>query len=313
MLSLDAFLNRYMKRSDRFVPARLQAALSLLERVRDFPTLLLSEHLAGKGSAGLKSHETFGNRAHERLNLQALNKIHGRRSSNLQEWGQPLLEIVRAAGFERANSPGRDAILSDAQQVLAVVLRGIIEQDPLEAHMRGRTVKSCIHEVLLCAEEKGKAGEVAQYLVAAKLMLRFGEEIPVQPANKSDRSSRIDPNARAGDFTFEDAVIEVAVGLPDDKHIEQIASVLENSDCEIWLLTRADRVATWENELESTEGLDEKRVVVSSVEAFVGQNVTELGRFSSRGKATEFKKLIDLYNTRWVDNVGTPGIRIILR
>ena len=89
--------------------------------------------------------------------------------------------------------------------------------------MRGRSAEAVIHEVLRQAELKGKSGDVAQYLVGAKLALRFNREIPVFPVNKADRKSRADRDARLGDFQIEDAVIEVAVGLPDEKHVVQIA------------------------------------------------------------------------------------------
>ena len=46
--------------------------------------------------------------------------------------------------------------------------------------------------MLRAAEEKGKSGDVAQYLVGAKLALRFNLEIPVYPANKSDRDQKLD-------------------------------------------------------------------------------------------------------------------------
>jgi hypothetical protein len=54
-------------------------------------------------------------------------------------------------------------------------------------------------------------------------------------------------------------------------------------------------------------------VVVTSVEAFVGQNITELGEFSAKGKADRLRALFDLYNERWVARVGTPGIRIVAK
>lgn len=170
-----------------------------------------------------------------------------------------------------------------------------------------------IHDVLKQAEEKGKSGDVAQYLVGAKLALRFKRDVPVFPANKADRKSRSDREARLGDFELENAVIEVAVGLPDDKHISQVGEALEVSDAEVWLLTRADRVATWKNELSDSDGVDIRRVVVTSVEAFVGQNVTELGEFSAKGKLAQLQALFDLYNTRWISQVGTPGIRIVMK
>jgi len=86
--------------------------------------------------------------------------------------------------------------------------------------------------------------------------------------------------------------------------------VLEDSDNEVWLLTRSPRVKTWQDELEEAEGIDLKRVIVSSVEGFVGQNITELGKFSAKGRATQLEELIKLYNERWIAVLGPPGIRI---
>jgi hypothetical protein len=308
--ALDSFLQTQMKKGDRFVAARLQAALALLERLRDFPSLSLSAHLSQSGSAGIQAHETYGDKALERLHLQPINKNHGRRSSNLPGWGQELLNAVAASGFASATPEVRSEILNEMQAIFAVPLRAILEENPLEVRLRERTAEAVISELLEAAEAKGKSGDVAQYLVGAKLAMRFNRTIPVYPANKSDRTSCFDPAPRLGDFEVENAVIEVAVGLPDDKHLQQIAEIQEKSDAEVWLLTRADRVETWQRELKKEEGVETKRVVVTSVEAFVGQNITELGEFSTKGKIDRLRDLFDLYNKRWVAKVGTPGIRI---
>src|SRR5206468_12286412 len=97
--ALDAFLQTHAKKGERYVSARLQAALALLERLREFPSLALAEHLSQSGSAGIRSHETYGERALQHLHLQAINKNHGRRSSNLPAWGQELLNAIAALGF----------------------------------------------------------------------------------------------------------------------------------------------------------------------------------------------------------------------
>lgn len=163
------------------------------------------------------------------------------------------------------------------------------------------------------ASEKVRCGDVARCLVGAELALRLGREIPVHRANKGDRKSRLDRAARLGDFEIESAVIEIAVGLPDDKHVAQVADVLDSTQLEVWLLTRADRVATWRNELEFEEAAQTRRVVVASVEAFVGQNITEMGEFSAQKKAEQLRALFELYNAQWVAKVGTPGIRIVAK
>jgi hypothetical protein len=312
-LNIDDFAQKSMKDGRRFVPARLQAALALLERLRQHPSLSLADHMASKASPGLESHETFGNLAHKRLNLEPINKNHGRRSSELRNWGPELLDILKSAGFTEASSDTRSSLIDAAQSVFASYLRRILEQEPLEVRVRGRSAEAIIHEVLKQAEEKGKSGDVAQYLVGAKLALRFKRDIPVYPANKADRKSRSDREARLGDFEIENAVIEVAIGLPDEKHVTQVIEALEDTDSEVWLLTREDRVPMWKNELGASDGLDIRRVVITSVEAFVGQNITELGEFSTKGKLSHLQALFDLYNTRWVSQVGTPGIRILIK
>jgi len=309
-MQFDDFIQQHMKKCNKAVPARLQTALALLEKLREEPSLDLADHLASPGSSGLEGHETWGDRAHERFKLEAINKNHGRRSSSLQDWGSQLLGILKAAGFEAAPPPMRSSLIDTAQAAFAAVLRNILGQEPLQVRLKGRSAQAVIRDVLEQAQAKGKSGDVAQYLVGAKLMLRLRVEVPVHPANKADRRSRGDTSARLGDFEIEDAIIEVAVGLPDDKHVVQIAEALEDVDKEVWLLTRSQGLKTWEEELEAAEDLDLKRVIVGSVESFVGQNISELGKFSAKGRAAHLKKLFELYNARWVANVGSPGIRI---
>lgn len=309
-VNLDDFVTRHMRQGDRFVAARLQAALALLERLREEPDLRLQAHKK-PNSAGLDSHETYGNRAHAALGLETINKNHGRRSSNVGGWGQELLDRMSDAGFASLSPAAKGAMIDATQTHFATLIRGILDQDPLEARLKGRSAEFVIREVLKQAEAKGKAGDVAQYLVGAKLMLRFKRDIPVVGSNKGDRKSRSDASARTGDFEIENATIEVAVGLPDDKHLAQIAEALDDNELEVWLLTRHDRVATWQHEIAEYEGMDTRRVVVTAVETFVGQNISELGEFSAKGKASQLQELFKLYNERWITQVGTPGIRIL--
>jgi hypothetical protein len=289
----------------KLVPARLQAALLLLERLRDHPILVLDEHFSKPGSSGLTSHERYGNQAHQRFGLVPINKNHGRRSSSLRDWGQELLDSLRAAGFEDEGQ--RTQLIDTAQQFFAAPLRAIINEEPLEARLKNRTAEAIIADLLKQAEEKGKTGDVAQYLVGAKLRLRFNRPFPAVRANLGNRRSRTDPHARLGDFSLEDGVIEVAVGLPDDAHLDQVTDILEESDNEVWLLTRAERVDVWKSELAKLEPKESRRIVVTSVEAFVGQNITELGSFAAKQKAQKLRELFDIYNSEWITALNEPG------
>ena len=214
-------------------------------------------------------------------------------------------------GFELLSDAGRLQAIDAAQSTFAAVLQNILEQEPLQARLKGRSAEAVIRELLEQADEKGKSGDVAQYLVGAKLMLRLEIEMPVHPANRGDRRGRGDMDARLGDFEVEDAIIEVAVGLPDEKHLTQIVDALGDGDKEVWLLTRSSRVKTWQDELKDTDEVDRRRVIVHSVEGFVGQNLSELGGFSVKGRAVQLERLFTIYNDRWVAAVGTPGIQIV--
>lgn len=312
-LSLDDFVLREMHKSKHLVPARVQAALALLERLRVMPSLDLHNHLASRGSSGLESHESFGNLAHQRFQLEAINKNHGRRSSNLQDWGQELLDLLRSVGFEAANERQRSALLDEAQGCLASLLKQLLEQEPLELRIRGRTAEWAVGDVLRQADGKGKLGDVAQYLVGAKLMLRLDCMLEPHGSNKGDRRRRGDRQARLGDYEVEDAVIEVAMGLPDEKHLAQIVEALEATNKEVRLLTSASRLETWQKEFARLADIDPRRVTANSVESFVGQNISEMGGFADKGRIPHFQKLVEIYNAHWVDRIGTPGIRIVVR
>ncbi len=309
--SISEFISRYGMKGKGLVPARLQSMLALLESLRGRPELTLQVHLADAGQS-LISHETLGDVAHARFSLTILNKNHGRRSSNLHAWGEPLLGVLRSAGFESADLKLKEKMLDEAQQIFANQLRSILEEGPLRVRIHGKTAETVISEILKLAEARHKAGDVAQYLVGAKLAIRLQRDIPIHGANKGDRKSHADVDFRLGDFEIGNAVLEVAVGLPDAKHLDQIEAILETPDRESWLLTGEDRVAIWKIEISKRFGKQVSRIVVTSVESFVGQNITELAGFSSAGKIERFKELVELYNSKWVESVGSANIRISL-
>jgi hypothetical protein len=272
---LDDLVNEHGKKGGVCVPARLQSMLALLESLRGLPTLELSDHLSGAGQS-LKGHEPLAASALKRLGLASLNKNSGRRSSNLHAWANPLLTIISDAGFSKASERKRLELLDDAQNQIGYHLRQLIEEGPLRIKTQGKTAEAVISDLLKQAEKKNKGGDVAQYLVGAKLTIRLQIDIPVHGANKGDRKSHADTSARLGDFEVGNTIIEIAIGKPDDKHLEQIEEIVDTTDREVWLLTREDRVAAWKNEIAQLLGKRVGRIVVASVESFVGQNITEL-------------------------------------
>ncbi|MCY2924085.1 MAG: DUF4928 family protein [Planctomycetota bacterium] len=175
------------------------------------------------------------------------------------------------------------------------------------------TAETVITHLLEAARKKGADSQVGCGLLWACLELGFGRDLRIGGRKRTEGRLTLDGGTSTGTFSVGRALFNVVLALPDDKEISQIADALEDSKFEVWLLTRSDRVATWRNELDHCEGIDPSRVVVTSVEAFVGQNIAELSEFAADRKVVQLRALFDLYNSRWVAQVGTPGIRIVIK
>ena len=310
MAILEEFIGSQMIQHGRMVPARLMSVMALLERLRTHPSLRIDDHIVG-ARTGVRSHNRFARAALARFGLPPPGTSHGRRSNQIMVWGQPLLDLMRDVGFE-----GSDAqkLIDIAQAELAMHVREIVDQKPLEVHVRGRSVHAVIQEVLDQAVATGKGGDVAQYLVGAKLELRLKIELPLHGANLPDSKFASDRPARPGDFEVKDAMFEVAIGPPDDKHIGQIVEALKNRERDVWLLTRNNQVSKWRKKIIERDDIDDERVVVSSVETFVGQNLAEIAGFSSEGKVHALTDLCRIYNERWIAGIGgTTGMTIELK
>lgn len=310
-LSLNDFMELHMKQGGTFVPARLQSMLALLERLRDHPELMIERHLAKAGQS-LAGHETYGDAAHQRLGLEPINKNHGRRSSNLGAWGQQLLDLLAEHGFKRLTADARGVLIDGLQNQVAAPLHQRLSEEPLSVRTKGRSAASVITDLLDQAEAKGQLGAVAQYLVGAKLQLRFPDrasEILILGSNRGDRRSRGDEDARRGDFDLGEYVFEITVASPDAKHSAQVEQILADVHAEAWLLVRDRHLQAW-NKVLSEFAIDHHRLVVASIELFVGQNVAELGQLSADGQREQLLALFEIYNSQWIPKVGSPAIII---
>jgi hypothetical protein len=145
-------------------------------------------------------------------------------------------------------------------------------------------------------------------------MLKYPDlRIPRHTFNKGDRRHLGDKHARLADFQIANTAIEVAVGPCDDKHIEQIVAVLRNPDIVFRLLVRSSRLRIWTDELALRSNIRHERLVVTSIESFVGQNISEIARFDSKTSRSTLRELIDIYNHEWVDHLGPATLRVELQ
>lgn len=204
-----------------------------------------------------------------------------------------------------------EAHIDNWQATIAEYLREIINQAPIEVKLKGKLAKAIVGEVLIQADKRKLAGSIAQYLVGAKLRLKFPAKqdlITVAGANLADRTSSAASNRRA-DFDLGDHVFEVTVGPPDAKHFDQVQSIISESDAFVWLLVREDRLGFWADEARR-RSLDMRRLAIASIEQFVGQNISELGDMTIEGEMAQIRRLFDEYNEVWISQFGTNGMRV---
>lgn len=161
-------------------------------------------------------------------------------------------------------------------------------------------------DILDQAQEKKRAKDVAEYLVGAKLELRFGEGV-VEPKNVNTPSLE-----QLADFRFGGAAFEVTtVTSPDRAHLNKIEEILTNTGLELWLLTRKRDREKWQNAIDAMFGEQTSRVVVTDIETFVGQNTAEIGRFVAEETRATLAALFARYTERWLPAAGAGGLRIV--
>ncbi|MCX7424092.1 MAG: DUF4928 family protein [Planctomycetia bacterium] len=299
------WLNENMVKGGNDVSGRLVTAMALLERLRETPTLDLKEHMAGSGQQ-LVEHNGFVDRAIARFSVQSPVQERGRRSSNLNAWANSLFAWLVAAGFREGEIERNDDLLQGAQAMAACRLSLINEDKPLIARYSKGSAVAVIGDILDQAQEKKRAKDVAEYLVGAKLELRFGEGA-VQPKNVNTPS--LDQLA---DFRFGGAAFEVTtVTSADSAHLNKIGEILSNTGLELWLLTRKRDREKWQKAVDAKYGDQASRVVVTDIETFVGQNTSEIGHFEAEETRATLAALFARYTNRWLPMAGAGGLRIV--
>ena len=143
--------------------------------------------------------------------------------------------------------------------------------------------------ILDSAAKRNRSGDVAEYLVGAKLALRFPSyEIRNSAASAADKQSD-----ESGDFEINDCVFHVTVS-PNSGHYDKCQANLANG-FRVFLLVPDKILAVTRQYIElHLSG----RVSVESIESFVSQNIEELSEFASEKVALNLKLLLETYNER---------------
>jgi len=151
------------------------------------------------------------------------------------------------------------------------------------------TTWSVVHDLLCEAVDLGKAGPVAQYLVGAKLELRFHD---VKVSNDNYSAADVQ-TGRPGDFLVGDTAFHVTVA-PNLAVFEKCKRNLE-AGVRVYLLVPDDRVVGSRQNAEETAPA---RIAVESIESFIANNIEELSTFGKGSLVSGFRRLLETYNRR---------------
>ncbi|MBM4423874.1 MAG: DUF4928 domain-containing protein [Chloroflexi bacterium] len=205
-----------------------------------------------------------------------------------------LLDALSSAALEPLPPDTRNGILTEVQGFLVGKVSEYFSRERVKIiYDPSTTAWQSIHDILESAKEVGKEGPVAQYLVGAKLALRF----PSFNIRNDISSAQDELSGSPGDFLVSDTVFHVTVA-PTPGHFEKCKRNVEMG-YNVYLLV-PDRILVGTRQ--NVEDFLPKQITTQSIESFVAQNLEELSRFSKGELVSGFRQLLEEYNDR-VDQV----------
>jgi len=279
------------------IPAKgtLAGALVVLNRLKTKCELNIEAHTA-KG----KSQIVGASGAAVRKILVEFNETRpllvegGRTNRGLRGDIASLLAALKKAELCKELPQNRVRAIEQMQAFLVKQIQDIHARSRIEIDFDpSSTSQQFVKTVLSAAHELGKHGPVSEYLVGAKLQLRF----PMHTIENKISSAADQPRGRSGDFQIGDTVFHVTVA-PGPLVYEKCRTNISNGLRVYLLVPEVTAVGAKQNADQIAEG----KIAVVSIEAFVSQNIDELGQFDSKLEKHEIARLLFLYNQR-VDQV----------
>jgi hypothetical protein len=284
----------------------ISAALVVLERLQKDFVLDLDLHRTKRGKSQIAG-----------LNPAAvivILKRYGETRYFLKEAGRtnrgvagdiaPMLDAIEQMQLDKLPSKERDAILKGFQKFLTERVQDYHNRQKLKVlYDQSLSSWQFISNLLKVAGESGKEGPVAQYLIGAKLELRY----PHMKIGNFSASTADEQSGRRGDFQVKDTVFHVTVS-PMPSLAEKCKANI-NDGFRVYLLV-PDGALHKANALAEMYDLKGK-VFVESIESFVGQNIEELSVFSRSMIVSELRQLLEIYNRR-VDVADTDKSLLII-
>ena len=181
--------------------------------------MVLLENLRDTADLNIESHKTAGSdqlRNATKPNVQKILARFGEDRVLLQEGGRtnrglmtnlaPLLDGLNNNDFINLGEGDRDMAIEAMQSFLADRARDLFNSDKISFQYKsGISSREIVNSILKAAQERQKIGEVAEYLVGAKLALRF----PSHDIRNSAASAADEQTNEQGDFQINDCVFHV--------------------------------------------------------------------------------------------------------
>lgn len=286
-------------------PARgtIGAALVVLDRLKESCELDLSAHRAPGGSqiqgaSGSAVRAILARYGEARVFLSEGGRTNRGAPADIGR----LLDSLQRVGLAALAEDERTSVLENLQRYLVERVREFHARERLTfVFDASKSAWQTISEILARAKEAGKEGPVAQYLVGAKLQLRY-PEVPVPNFSYSTSDHQ---QGRPGDFHLEDTAFHVTVS-PVGAVFERCRINLNNG-LRAYLLV-PDRVIAGTRQ--NAEAIAPGSIFVDSIEAFVGGNVDEMSVFNRKNVVSQFRQLIEIYNSR-VDEIESDKSMMI--
>ncbi len=281
-------------RQNNNLPAKgtLAGALVILDRLKTKYTLEIGHHRAKRGQSQIQG---VGKAKVQKILAQFgetrnFLKEGGRTNRGLAGAMSSLLDTLRKAELDALSEEERNKVLTEVQRYLAGKVNDYFSRERIKiTYDPAKTAWQAIHEILAAAKSVGKEGPVAQYLVGAKLALRF----PDKDIRNDVFSAQDEQLGYPGDFLIGDTVFHVTVA-PTPGHLEKCrANVIAGYS--VYLLV-PDKIVVGARQY--AENFLPGQITVQSVESFVSQNVEELASFSKGEFVSGFRTLLETYNNR---------------
>lgn len=287
------------------LPARgsVAAGLVILERLKSDYVLEIDAHRA-KGGAQLQGLTPSAvSRIQERFGeTRPLLKEGGRTNRGTPLAAESLLNALVPMQLDRHTPERRAEILNSMQSWLVSSIAEYFNRRRIEAPYDPQLATwANIRNLIGAAALVGKAASAAQYLVGAKLQLRFPHlNIANHLASAAD-----DSTGRSGDFEMGDTAFHVTIS-PTANVVEKCRQNLIDGKRSVLLVPESATLHA--KSLAQYACLD--RVFVLSLETFVANNLEELSDFRQTEVISGYRRLLDLYNSR-VDSIESDKSLLI--